>query len=64
MAKIKSSSSIKKRFKVSASGLLMHYQAGRNHLLEKKTQKRKKRLAKTISTTRTVIKVLKQKLNY
>nr|YP_009313315.1 Ribosomal protein L35 [Dichotomaria marginata]SCW21569.1 Ribosomal protein L35 [Dichotomaria marginata] len=64
MTKKKTSSAIKKRFKITGSGKLLHHQAGLNHLLQKKTQKRKKRLARIVEVTPTVIQVLKQKIRY
>lgn len=50
MSKLKTSSSISKRFKVTSSGKLLRHKAGRSHLLEKKSQNRKKNLSQVIST--------------
>nr|YP_010471103.1 ribosomal protein L35 [Synarthrophyton patena]UVF62932.1 ribosomal protein L35 [Synarthrophyton patena] len=47
--KLKSSSSISKRFKFTASGKLLRHKACRNHLLQKKSPKRKQQLRKVIS---------------
>ena len=45
MPKQKTHSSVKKRFKVTGSGKLMHRRANRNHLLEHKPSTRTRRLA-------------------
>jgi large subunit ribosomal protein L35 len=46
MPKTKTSSSAKKRFKVTAGGKLLRRQAMRSHNLEKKSSKRKRRFSK------------------
>jgi large subunit ribosomal protein L35 len=46
MRKAKVKKAIKKRFKLTASGLLMRRSQGRKHLLAKKSAKQKKRLLK------------------
>ena len=46
MPKTKTSSSAKKRFKVTGSGKLLRRQAMRSHNLTKKTSKRKRRFSK------------------
>ena len=46
MPKTKTSSSAKKRFKVTAGGKLLRRQAMRSHNLTKKTSKRKNRFSK------------------
>ena len=45
MPKMKTHSGAKKRFKTSGSGKLVRRKQGRNHILEKKSAKRKRRLA-------------------
>ncbi len=45
MPKMKSHSGAKKRFKRTGSGKLMRAQRNKNHFLEKKTSKRKRRLS-------------------
>lgn len=45
MPKNKTHSGAKKRFRVTGSGKLMREQAGRRHLLEHKSSRRKRRLA-------------------
>nr|BCX00524.1 MAG: 50S ribosomal protein L35 [Bacteroidota bacterium] len=44
MPKMKSNSSAKKRFRVTATGKIRRYRAGHSHLLTKKRPKRKRRL--------------------
>ena len=46
MPKTKTSSSVKKRFKVTASGKLLRRRAMKSHNLTKKSPKRKRRLGK------------------
>nr|QCI07474.1 ribosomal protein L35 [Leiomenia cribrosa] len=48
MNKLKTSKSIKKRFKVTSKGKLLRHKASRSHLLQKKTAKRKQYLRKTV----------------
>lgn len=45
MPKQKSHSGAKKRFRVTKNGKVLHRRQNRNHLLEKKTSARKRRLA-------------------
>ena len=45
MAKMKTHSGAKKRFKTTGSGKLVRRKRNRNHLLEKKSSKRKRQLA-------------------
>jgi large subunit ribosomal protein L35 len=47
MSKMKTHSGAKKRFKVTGSGKILRRKINRNHILEKKTSKRKRRLAGT-----------------
>lgn len=44
MPKVKTHSGTKKRFKVTGSGKIKRQQAGKRHILTKKTKKRKLRL--------------------
>jgi large subunit ribosomal protein L35 len=46
MPKQKSHSGAKKRFRVTKTGKVLHRRMNRNHLLEKKTTRRKRRLAR------------------
>ncbi|MEM7033312.1 MAG: 50S ribosomal protein L35 [Chloroflexota bacterium] len=50
MYKLKTSSSISKRFKITSKGKLLRHKACRSHLLEKKSQKRKNNLSKVVCT--------------
>jgi large subunit ribosomal protein L35 len=45
MPKQKTHSGVKKRFRVTKSGKILHRRVNRNHLLEKKSARRKRRLA-------------------
>nr|YP_009295766.1 ribosomal protein L35 [Schimmelmannia schousboei]AOM64701.1 ribosomal protein L35 [Schimmelmannia schousboei] len=44
MYKLKTSRSIRKRFKITSSGKILRHRASRNHLLQKKSAKRKQKL--------------------
>lgn len=44
MYKLKTSSSIAKRFKITSTGKFLRYKANHNHLLQKKSSKRKQKL--------------------
>lgn len=47
MPKMKTNSSAKKRFKLTGSGKVKRAHAFKNHILTKKSKKRKKRLTKS-----------------
>jgi large subunit ribosomal protein L35 len=49
MPKMKTYKSIRKRFRVTATGKLKRKQAGKKHLLSHKTSKRKRQLRSTIT---------------
>lgn len=49
MPKIKTNSGAKKRFKVTATGKVLHKQAGKRHNLGKKSQTRIRNLRKSAS---------------
>jgi len=51
MPKMKTHKGAAKRFKVTGSGKLTRRRAGLNHILEKKSPKRKRRLAGDIELT-------------
>ena len=51
MPKQKTHRGAAKRFKVTGSGKIMRRQAFTNHILEKKTSKRKRRLAAEVELT-------------
>lgn len=44
--KIKTNRSAAKRFKITATGKIMHRKSGKSHLLRKKSRKRKRHLKK------------------
>jgi len=48
MPKMKTNSGASKRFKKSSTGKIMRKQAFKNHILTKKTKKRKNRLGKHV----------------
>ena len=53
MPKVKTNSSAKKRFKVTATGKIMHQKSFKRHILTKKSKKRKRNMRKdgTVSPT-------------
>ncbi len=55
-AKNKTHSGAKKRFRTTGSGKLMREQAGRRHLLEHKSSRRKRRLAADQPVSRADVK--------
>ena len=56
MPKMKTHKSIRKRFRVTATGKLKRRQAGKKHLLSHKTGKRKRQLRGTVIETRKLAK--------
>jgi large subunit ribosomal protein L35 len=48
MPKVKTNSAAKKRFKLTASGKIKRKQAYKNHILTKKSKKRKRHLTGTV----------------
>ena len=46
MPKVKTNSSAKKRFKVTATGKIMHQRSFKRHILTKKSTKRKRNMRK------------------
>ena len=64
MPKFRTSSSISKRFKVTATRKLLRHRATRSHLLQKKTSNLKRRLAQTVHVHQHDIKNLKVKFSY
>lgn len=51
MSKMKTHSGAKKRYKVTGSGKILRRKGNLNHILEKKSSKRKRRLAGTTEIT-------------
>ena len=64
MNKLKTSKSIGKRFKITARSKLLRRKAMRNHLLEKKTSKRKQDLRCVVQVNVKDMVSLKRKLSY
>lgn len=64
MPKIKTHSGAKKRFKVTKSGRIKHANAGRRHILNKKSTKRKRALRKAGYVDETNIAQVKRLLPY
>ena len=62
MPKTKTSSSVKKRFKVTASGKLLRRRAMQSHNLTKKTSKRKRRFSKDQPVAKANERALRQLL--
>ncbi len=63
MPKLKTNRGAAKRFKVTASGKIKRNKANRNHLLTKKTTKRKRNLRKSGLVDTTNTKAVKRLLN-
>jgi large subunit ribosomal protein L35 len=59
MPKTKTSSSVKKRFKVTAGGKLLRRRAMQSHNLTKKTSKRKRRFSKDQPVDETNVRALR-----
>ena len=62
MPKTKTSSSVKKRFKVSAGGKLLRRRAMQSHNLTKKTSKRKRRFSKDMPVAESDTRAVRQLL--
>jgi large subunit ribosomal protein L35 len=60
MPKTKTSSSVKKRFKVTAGGKLLRRRAMQSHNLTKKTSKRKRRFSKDQPVSKADERALRQ----
>jgi large subunit ribosomal protein L35 len=60
MPKTKTSSSVKKRFKVTAGGKLLRRRAMKSHNLEKKSSKRKRGFRKDTAVDESNVRVLKK----
>jgi len=63
MPKLKTNSSAKKRFKITGSGKIMRKKAYKNHILTKKSKKRKKRLGKKVVVSHADLSNVKFLLN-
>nr|QCI05068.1 ribosomal protein L35 [Callithamnion tetricum] len=52
MYKLKTKRSLRKRFKITGTGKILRHKASHNHLLEKKTSRRKQKLRKQCIVTK------------
>ena len=65
MPKLKTKKSVAKRFKLTGTGKVKHFGAGKSHLLSKKSSKRKRRLRKAaLLTNKGDIRTIKRLLPY
>lgn len=64
MSKLKTHSGSKKRFKVTATGKVKRSQGYKNHILTKKSTKRKRQLRKSIIASDANTATIKQMLPY
>ncbi|NLM72866.1 MAG: 50S ribosomal protein L35 [Clostridiaceae bacterium] len=64
MAKLKSHSGSKKRFKITGSGKVLRRQAFKNHILTKKSTKRKRQLRKGLVASDANAATVKKMLPY
>lgn len=64
MPKVKTNRAAAKRFKVTGTGKLKRMKANKNHILTKKTTKRKRNLRKSAIADATNAKVMKKILPY
>lgn len=62
--KMKTNRSAAKRFKVTGRGKVMHFRAGKSHLLRKKNRKRKRRLKKDVILSAANLAAVKRLIPY
>ncbi len=62
--KMKTNRSAAKRFKITARGKVIHFRAGKSHLLRKKTRKRKRHLKKATVLSSANISAVKRLIPY
>ena len=62
MPKMKTKSSAKKRFKVTGTGKIKRKHAFKNHILTKKSKKRKLRLTHSTTVNKKDVKSIKEQL--
>ncbi len=62
--KMKTNRSAAKRFRVTGSGKVMHFRAGKSHLLRKKNRKRKRRLKKDVVLSGANLSAVKRLIPY
>jgi large subunit ribosomal protein L35 len=64
MPKARTNRGAAKRFKITGTGKVRHYKAGRSHILTKKSPKRKRNLRKSEIVDATNVKALRRLLPY
>ncbi|HYA03161.1 MAG TPA: 50S ribosomal protein L35 [Syntrophobacteria bacterium] len=64
MPKIKTNRGAAKRFKITGTGKVRHWKAGKSHILTKKSPKRKRNLRKPETVDTTNMKALRRLLPY
>ncbi len=62
--KMKTNRSAAKRFRVTGSGKVMHFRAGKSHLLRKKNRKRKRHLKKVVELSSANLSAVKKLIPY
>ena len=63
MPKVKTNSSAKKRFKVTATGKITHQKSFKRHILTKKSNKRKRNMRKMGEVSKANLDFVKRLLN-
>ncbi len=61
---MKTNRSAAKRFKVTGSGKVLHFRAGKSHLLRKKNRKRKRNLKKQVQISAANLSAVKRLIPY
>ncbi|MBL7071494.1 MAG: 50S ribosomal protein L35 [Candidatus Omnitrophica bacterium] len=64
MPKLKTRKAVAKRFKITKTGKIKRTQAGRSHILTKKTRARKRRLRRGTLVSSSFVKRIKRQLPY
>ncbi|MBP3320577.1 MAG: 50S ribosomal protein L35 [Clostridia bacterium] len=64
MGKLKTHSGSKKRFKFTGTGLILRAHANKNHILNKKTRKRKRHLRTIVTVDKTNMLQLERLMPY
>ncbi|MGL4790437.1 MAG: 50S ribosomal protein L35 [Anaerotignaceae bacterium] len=62
MPKLKTKKAVAKRFKVTGTGKISRHKANTQHILGKKSTKRKRNLRKATLADKSVVKTIKKKL--
>lgn len=64
MPKLKTRKAVAKRFKITKKGKIKRTQAGRSHILTKKTRAKKRHLRRKVLTSKSFLKRIKRQLPY